>query len=68
MQRIKIAALSFYAAMAIATFGHAAAARDVEYAACEQKRWCGLNDGGLRGFVAGVFWPLYWSWEAAAAL
>jgi hypothetical protein len=63
--KIKMAAALFYAAMAVNTFGHAAAESDVRYYACEANdvEWCGVRDSWLRGLVAAALWPLYWSWE-----
>lgn len=68
-QRLRIALLSGYAAMAIATFGHAAAqdrARtEAEYTECRVRSdYCPRFDmaEGV-GLVAAIAWPLYWSWE-----
>lgn len=56
MTKIDALAVLYWAA-GIATFGHAAA------------HHVPIDDGGaaakaLAGLFSGIFWPLYWSWEA----
>lgn len=69
--RIKIAALCFYVAMVINTFGHAAADSQAWYdehcESVEQRITVGSDCYGspvvMPSIGAGVFWPLYWSWK-----
>lgn len=60
------AAIGFYAVIAIVTFGHAAEHADSEHRMCRQQtnQYCGVRDGFVKGTIAAVMWPLYWSWEA----
>lgn len=73
--RWRKAALAAYAAVAVATFGYAAADRNREDWArysvcstatperiCEQPR---ASDAGAAGLFGGALWPLYLSWVAA---
>ncbi|NBW09740.1 MAG: hypothetical protein EBR82_17125 [Caulobacteraceae bacterium] len=73
IKQIRIAA-ALYAAIAIATFGHAASksekAVNADYAEClrnpPKTGICWRDDSrpvGVGSFAA-VFWPLYWSWVA----
>lgn len=60
---------ALYAVVAIVTFGHAAAAAEradvVRYQQCvEREEVCIQGIPGINGFMAAVFWPFYWSWEA----
>lgn len=72
MMRIKMVLVAAYALVGVATFGHCAGQiyrqDQAEYAACRAKpdAVCFRTPelAPVSGVVAGVFWPLYWSWEA----
>lgn len=55
-----------YAAIAIVTFGHSAA--DEPLTCPPEARYCLDSDmtgrAVMGGILAGMLWPLYWSWEA----
>ena len=53
-------ALIGYAVVAVITFGHAASNTNH----CLRQIRCGTLAEAILGAYAGVFWPLYWSWEA----
>ena len=53
--RLMAVCVGLYAIIAVVTFGHAAAnARQNEF----------VSEQAMTGIVGGMFWPLYWSWEA----
>ena len=55
-----ILAAVIYILVAILTFGHSAARStlgDTPMASAVERR-------AADGMMAGIFWPLYWSWEA----
>lgn len=65
------AVLGLYASIGLATFGHAAAYNDKWYAEHCMTRQARMNSGPscvtlpwAAGVSSGLFWPLYWSWEA----
>jgi hypothetical protein len=60
-------AIAAYATVAVVTFGHSAADEPLE---CPERAiYCTRSDMQMRavagGLLAGVTWPLYWSWEIA---
>lgn len=62
---------ALYVLIGIVTFGHAAASwnksEEAEYREClSQNADNCFNQklGMLSGMMGGMFWPLYWSWEA----
>lgn len=52
-----------YGAIAIFTFGHSASAEHVCRAENDTVRTCRVAPVAMSSLVAGVLWPLYWSWE-----
>jgi hypothetical protein len=76
-EKIAFGCVLAYLAVAIVTFGHSASAHYREdrsdYAQCRAEqvtnaRVICIDDSsekaGTAGSVAGLLWPLYWSWEA----
>lgn len=70
------AAAVAYGAMAIITYGHSASrfyrAETAGYEACQAERKAGKahhcydgrsEEAATIGIIAGMLWPLYWSWE-----
>ena len=60
-------AIVAYAFIAIVTFGHSAARKPLD---CPERAvYCFRSDlrshAVMSGLVAGMMWPLYWSWELA---
>jgi hypothetical protein len=49
-----------YIGMGVFSFGHAGANRKCTDGMGEK---CNLGDHAISGLAAGLFWPLYWSWE-----
>jgi hypothetical protein len=60
-ERRLLLCVAIYAAVAIVTFGRAAANAECIYVRAEAG--CS-NDKAAKGFMAAAIWPLYWSWEA----
>lgn len=71
MRRSTIGLLA-YAAIGILSFGHSAALRqnqeNAKYEACKKdpKAYCWRDNmlAPIGGIMAGLVWPLYWSWVA----
>lgn len=64
--RFAIGAIA-YAAIAVATFGRCAAENhQAAVSVCQRDRalCLRLRPPAIDGVAAGIFWPLYWSWEA----
>ena len=61
MKRARIFA-GLYLSVAVATFGHSAGSampcHDITGA-----HPCNSAEDSIAGIFAGLFWPLYWSWE-----
>jgi len=56
--RIWIGVAILYAAIAVFSFGHAAA----HYRCDDTKHTC-VDNGQAAGMGAALLWPFYWSWE-----
>ena len=66
VSRAKIAAILLYAAVAVFTFGRAASNEDrmcLHTSTGKTVPVCPVSVFAKAGFAAGLFWPLYWSWE-----
>lgn len=70
--RMHLIIAALYGAMAVITFGHAAAANQrqqkIEHTQClyetgKRGNCIELDNAGLAGLFGAVLWPLYWSWE-----
>lgn len=65
MKRLQIIAAIIYALAGIAAFGHSAAN---VYTPCpDTGEYCSsdTSQAAIGGIIAGIFWPLYLSWELA---
>lgn len=69
MRAIRISAVAIYCAIAVYTFGYAAAAAERRDNACrslhewERTSPC-LESPSASGLFAGAAWPFFWAWEA----
>ncbi len=70
MEKLVIALPLLYLAVGVLSFGHSAARGDLFYADHCVTQQMRLDDGRCQelisgnAFFAGVFWPIYWTWEA----
>lgn len=62
--RIGVGLFLAYCAIAIFTFGFAAAHHPACVAPADHSTVCDLDSPTVSGIAAAVLWPLYWSWEA----